>query len=248
MLLTVHTSRALLILSRSARPRLAMPFVETLSAAAVSTGAKRSLSPTDSHAPSKTRKVEVEDTIAADLFEEEASFDNDALIEATLAAEERESKRQSQSSASSNGTAAKPKPSSAPTAATAATAATTTFSHSDARVEEQTMDAEWYARLKGEIQKPSFVQLKAFLQKEAETGKTIYPPAHLMYSWSRLTPLSAVKVVVVGQDPYHGPNQACGHSFSVPKGVRVPGSLVNIYKELDMEYGPAFTSPKHGCV
>lgn len=72
--------------------------------------------------------------------------------------------------------------------------------------------------------------------------------AHLIHSWSRLTPLHTVKVVVVGQDPYHGPKQACGHSFSVQKGVAVPASLKNIYKELSTEYGDQFQQPKHGCL
>jgi uracil-DNA glycosylase len=78
----------------------------------------------------------------------------------------------------------------------------------------------------------------------------IYPPEHLIHSWSTVTPLARVKVVIVGQDPYHGPGQACGHSFSVPKGVAVPGSLKNIYKELSQEFPPGgdagFTPPKHG--
>ncbi|PWN89960.1 uracil-DNA glycosylase [Acaromyces ingoldii] len=122
------------------------------------------------------------------------------------------------------------------------------LSHGDEAVERQTMDKEWFDRMEGETKKPYFKQLKTFLAGERASGKTIYPPAHLIHSWSRLTPLHTVKVVVVGQDPYHGPKQACGHSFSVQKGVAVPASLKNIYKELSTEYGDQFQQPKHGCL
>lgn len=199
---------------------------------------------------------------------DEADFDADALIEATLAAEEEEMRsRSSQSSASNKpassqtsvgaGTTVKDSPSAKasmaeaavikPMPADALSALTDpTLTHGDERVEKETMDAEWYDRLKGEMEKPYFRQLKEYLRNEQRAGKTIYPPAHLIHSWSRLTPLSKVKIVVVGQDPYHGPKQACGHSFSVPKGVPVPGSLQNIYKELVNEYGAGFVPPKHG--
>ncbi|KDN53335.1 uracil-DNA glycosylase [Tilletiaria anomala UBC 951] len=108
------------------------------------------------------------------------------------------------------------------------------------------MDPEWFARLENEMKKDYFKKLKSFLKAEQAAQKKIYPPEHLIHSWSREAPLHKVKVVVLGQDPYHGPGQACGHSFSVPKGVAVPGSLKNIYKELASEYPGAFAPPKHG--
>ncbi|SJX62997.1 related to UNG1-Uracil-DNA glycosylase [Sporisorium reilianum f. sp. reilianum] len=116
-------------------------------------------------------------------------------------------------------------------------------------LERQTMSPSWFDLLQPEMNKPYFSHtLKAFLAAEDKAGKKTYPPRELIYSWSRLVPSPRhVRVVVVGQDPYHGPNQACGLSFSVPKGVRVPPSLRNIYKELAAEY-PAFRAPSHGCL
>ncbi|KAK0546135.1 uracil DNA glycosylase [Tilletia horrida] len=117
--------------------------------------------------------------------------------------------------------------------------------HSDDEV--HTMEVEWRQKLQGELKKEYYIKLKQYIANERKAGKVIYPPTHLVHSWSKLTPLRSVKVVVVGQDPYHGPGQACGHSFSVPKGIAVPASLQNIYKELKSEY-PQFTPPKHGCL
>ena len=77
--------------------------------------------------------------------------------------------------------------------------------------------------------------LNTFLDKEYESN-TCYPPRHLMFNAFKLTPLQNVKVVIIGQDPYHEPNQAMGLSFSVPRGVMVPPSLINIYKEIQYEY------------
>ncbi|CDW96953.1 hypothetical protein [Sporisorium scitamineum] len=116
-------------------------------------------------------------------------------------------------------------------------------------LERQTMSPSWFDVLKPEMDKPYFSRtLKTFLAAEDAAGKKTYPPRQLIYSWSRLVPSPRhVRVVVVGQDPYHGPDQACGLSFSVPKGVRVPPSLRNIYKELATEY-PAFKAPSHGCL
>ena len=87
-----------------------------------------------------------------------------------------------------------------------------------------------------EIQNEDFCQsLNKFLNNEY-AEYTCYPPRELLFNAFRLTPLSKVKVVIVGQDPYHEPGQAMGLSFSVPKGIRVPPSLVNIYKEIAQEY------------
>ena len=79
------------------------------------------------------------------------------------------------------------------------------------------------------------LRLNDFLNKEYR-DYTCYPPRELLFNAFRLTPLNQVKVVIIGQDPYHEPNQAMGLSFSVPKGVKVPPSLVNIYKEIAEEY------------
>lgn len=117
-------------------------------------------------------------------------------------------------------------------------------------LERQTMSPAWFELLRPEMQKPYFsTTLKSFLASEDKAGKKTYPPRELIYSWSRLVPSPQhVRVVVVGQDPYHGPNQACGLSFSVPKGVPVPPSLRNMYKELTTEYPGSFRAPNHGCL
>ena len=87
-----------------------------------------------------------------------------------------------------------------------------------------------------EIQNEDFCQsLNKFLNNEY-AEHTCYPPRELLFNAFRLTPLNKVKVVIVGQDPYHEPGQAMGLSFSVPKGIRVPPSLINIYKEIAQEY------------
>ena len=87
-----------------------------------------------------------------------------------------------------------------------------------------------------QIQSEEFCEkLNKFLDKEY-SEHICYPPRDLLFNAFRLTPLKSVKVVIVGQDPYHEPNQAMGLSFSVPRGVKVPPSLVNIYKEIAQEY------------
>ena len=87
-----------------------------------------------------------------------------------------------------------------------------------------------------EIQNEDFCEsLNKFLNKEY-ADYTCYPPRELLFNAFRLTPLNQVRVVIVGQDPYHEPDQAMGLSFSVPKGIKVPPSLVNIYKEIAQEY------------
>ncbi|KAI7859197.1 uracil-DNA glycosylase-like protein [Circinella umbellata] len=112
-------------------------------------------------------------------------------------------------------------------------------------LELDTMHYEWAKVLKPELTKPYFIELKKFLKKEAADKKTIYPPAPKIYSWTDLTPPSQVKIVIIGQDPYHGVNQAHGLCFSVAKGVRIPPSLENIYKALKNDYSD-FKAPKHG--
>ena len=116
-------------------------------------------------------------------------------------------------------------------------------------LEYTTMHPSWLAALRTEFTKPYFCQLKLFLEKEKAAKMTIFPKESDIYSWSRLTPADRVKVVLLGQDPYHNVGQAQGLCFSVPYGVPPPPSLVNIYKELEGDLGPEhFIIPKHGCL
>lgn len=94
------------------------------------------------------------------------------------------------------------------------------------------LEPNWKAALIHEFQKPYMSDLKAFLQAEARAGKTIFPKGCDIFNALNLTPLDQVKVVILGQDPYHGPDQAHGLCFSVKEGVRLPPSLQNIFKEL----------------
>lgn len=102
----------------------------------------------------------------------------------------------------------------------------------------------WAEHLVSEFKLPYMERLQHFLNTEASAGKTLYPPAEQVFRALELTPFEAVKVVILGQDPYHGPRQAHGLSFSVQKGVKPPPSLVNIYKELERDLG--ITRPNHG--
>ena len=96
---------------------------------------------------------------------------------------------------------------------------------------------DWLAVLGGEFEQPYMQNLKAFLAKEKAQGKVIYPHSSDWFNAFKYTPLNQVKVVILGQDPYHGPNQAHGLCFSVRPGVKTPPSLVNIYKELQSDLG-----------
>jgi len=98
----------------------------------------------------------------------------------------------------------------------------------------------WLDVLSEEFQKPYFYDLKRFLLSEKQKGKTIYPPGPLMFSALNLTPFDKVKVVILGQDPYHGPNQAHGLSFSVKFPTPIPPSLANIILEMqnDLQCAP----------
>lgn len=95
----------------------------------------------------------------------------------------------------------------------------------------------WRNHLESEFQTAYMKDLKSFLQKEYEAGKKIYPDAQKYFNALDLVDLKNVKVVILGQDPYHGPGQAHGLSFSVPEGVRFPPSLLNIFKELKADLG-----------
>lgn len=95
---------------------------------------------------------------------------------------------------------------------------------------------DWDEILRDDFAAPSYLKLREFL-KEEYASRRIFPPMNDIYNCFRLTPFSAVKAVILGQDPYHNPGQAMGLSFSVPEGVQPPPSLVNIYKELQDELG-----------
>lgn len=103
---------------------------------------------------------------------------------------------------------------------------------------------DWQDLLKAEFDQPYMQSLQSFLMSEQDQGKTIYPPADQVFTALNLTPVNNVKVVILGQDPYHGPNQAHGLSFSVPAATsKLPPSLKNIYKELYADLGiPVATS------
>ncbi|MGE8496371.1 MAG: uracil-DNA glycosylase [Pseudomonas sp.] len=94
------------------------------------------------------------------------------------------------------------------------------------------LEAGWKQALHEEFDKPYMKALGDFLRQEKAAGKEIYPPGSLIFNALNSTPLDQVKVVIIGQDPYHGPDQAHGLCFSVQPGVATPPSLVNIYKEL----------------
>lgn len=103
---------------------------------------------------------------------------------------------------------------------------------------------DWQDLLKDEFNQPYMMSLQSFLMAEQDQGKTIYPPADQIFTALNLTPVNNVKVVILGQDPYHGPSQAHGLSFSVPAAIsKLPPSLKNIYKELYADLGiPVATS------
>ncbi|HBT57088.1 uracil-DNA glycosylase [Halopseudomonas aestusnigri] len=105
---------------------------------------------------------------------------------------------------------------------------------------------DWLDALQGEFAQPYMQQLRDFLQAEKAAGKAIFPPGALIFNALNSTPLDKVRVVIIGQDPYHGPGQAHGLSFSVPPGVRTPPSLRNIFKEINRDLG--LPIPQHGCL
>lgn len=107
------------------------------------------------------------------------------------------------------------------------------------------LEPSWFKVLEGEFEKPYMKSLKDFLQQEKQAGFTIYPKGSDIFNAFNHTPFEKVKVVILGQDPYHGVGQAHGLSFSVQKGIVPPPSLKNIYKELADEF-PDFKIPNHG--
>ena len=99
------------------------------------------------------------------------------------------------------------------------------------------IEQSWKEALAGEFEKPYFASLVRFLHEEKASGKKIFPPGSQIFRAFELTPVSDVKVVILGQDPYHGYGQAHGLSFSVPEGVPAPPSLKNIFKEIESDLG-----------
>jgi len=106
------------------------------------------------------------------------------------------------------------------------------------------IDPSWKMVLNNEFNKPYFTQLKEFLQSEKAAGKIIFPKGSDMFNAFNLCPFDEVKVVILGQDPYHGVGQAHGLCFSVPDGIPKPPSLVNIFKELQQDLNQEI--PKSG--
>jgi uracil-DNA glycosylase len=106
------------------------------------------------------------------------------------------------------------------------------------------IEPSWKEVLSEEFKKPYFKQIAEHLKTEKAQGKTIYPPGSQIFHAFEATPFGELKVVILGQDPYHGPKQAHGLSFSVQKGVPPPPSLINIFKELKEDVGASI--PKHG--
>lgn len=108
------------------------------------------------------------------------------------------------------------------------------------------LEPSWLGVLGGEFQLPYMQTLKQFLVQEKQAGKVIYPAGGQIFNALNTTPFESVTVVILGQDPYHGPGQAHGLSFSVPQGVKIPPSLRNIYKEIERDLG--LPVPNHGCL
>ncbi len=108
------------------------------------------------------------------------------------------------------------------------------------------LENSWRERLRSDFESAYMAELRQFLGEQKALGKTIYPAGDEIFAALNATAFEAVKVVILGQDPYHGPGQAHGLSFSVRKGVRIPPSLQNIYKELATDVD--FVRPDHGCL
>jgi len=99
------------------------------------------------------------------------------------------------------------------------------------------LEASWKSRLADEFAQPYMERLRAFLLERKRGGATVYPPGKLIFNALDSTPFDRVKVVIIGQDPYHGPGQAHGLCFSVPEGIEPPPSLLNIYREIEDDVG-----------
>eukprot|EP00455_Lapot_gusevi_P017417 TRINITY_DN1928_c0_g1_i11.p1 TRINITY_DN1928_c0_g1~~TRINITY_DN1928_c0_g1_i11.p1 ORF type:complete len:252 (+),score=53.45 TRINITY_DN1928_c0_g1_i11:60-758(+) len=110
---------------------------------------------------------------------------------------------------------------------------------------EEAIPSDWRQILREEFSKPYFKELKKKLVAEAKAGEQIFPPENLIFNALKTTPWDKCKVVILGQDPYHDDGQAQGLCFSVPRNIRRPPSLLNIYKELEQDID-GFVIPKHG--
>lgn len=108
------------------------------------------------------------------------------------------------------------------------------------------LEPSWQAALQEEFKQNYLIDLAVFLDKERAQGISVFPPKNLIFNALWNTPLDKVKVVIIGQDPYHGPGQAHGLSFSVPVGIPQPPSLKNIFKELAEDL--SLPAPSHGCL
>ncbi len=108
------------------------------------------------------------------------------------------------------------------------------------------LEESWMPYLGQELASPYMQELIEFLHRERKSGKEIYPAEEKAFEAFRLTPFTKVKVVILGQDPYHGPGQAHGLCFSVNESVKIPPSLINIFKELNNDLG--LSIPSHGCL
>ena len=108
------------------------------------------------------------------------------------------------------------------------------------------LEASWKAHVGAQFERPQMQALAEFLRAEKRAGKVIFPPGPRIFAALDATPFDAVKVVILGQDPYHGPGQAHGLCFSVLPGVPVPPSLDNIFKEIARDLG--LPRPDHGCL
>ncbi len=103
------------------------------------------------------------------------------------------------------------------------------------------IEESWYSLLEGEFNKDYFKKIRSFIRKEYK-NKTIFPPPKLIFNAFNLTPVNKIKVVIIGQDPYHGEGQAHGLAFSVLEDIKIPPSLLNIYKELKEDIGKEIPS------
>ncbi|MBK6362389.1 MAG: uracil-DNA glycosylase [Saprospiraceae bacterium] len=106
------------------------------------------------------------------------------------------------------------------------------------------IEESWKKVLHDEFEKPYFQKLTSLIKEELKNGKVIYPPGPDIFKAFEMTPFEKVKVVILGQDPYHNPGEAMGLSFSVPKGIKIPPSLKNIFKEIKDDVG--LEIPDHG--
>lgn len=110
------------------------------------------------------------------------------------------------------------------------------------------IEASWRDLLQSEFEQPYMTRLREFLLAQKRNGKVIYPPGDQMFAALDLTPVAQVKVVIIGQDPYHGAGQAHGLCFSVQSGVAPPPSLMNIYKEIGDDLGRVVSDTTRGCL